>query len=268
VSRSGPLNTVVTGAASGIGRHLVGALAARGDRVLAADIAEAALADARAAEGWPEDRVTLATLDVRDPAGWDGALDLAAEAHGPLDVLFNVAGVLTPAWIEDVDDASVHRQVDVNLKGVVFGTRAAARRMIPRRRGHVVNIGSLAGLTPVSGLSLYSATKFAVRGFSLSVAMELRRHGVALSVVLPDAVETPMLDLQRGREEAALTFSGDRALRPAEVVEVVLDVLTSRPLEVTVPRSRGILARVVGMEPRLGAWLEPLFRAIGRRRQR
>ena len=76
-------------------------------------------------------------------------------------------------------DEDVHRHFDVNVKGVIFGTRAAAARMIPQGHGHVVNIASMAALAPIPGLALYSASKYAVRAFSLAAAEELRAHGVA-----------------------------------------------------------------------------------------
>lgn len=258
---------LVTGAASGIGRHLVGVLHARGFLVVATDRDTAGLERAGAEDVWPVDRVASAALDVTEPAAWEAALDLAEERFGVVGVLLNVAGYLEPGWVDAVSDDAVHRHLDVNVKGVVFGTRAAARRMVTSGGGHVVNIGSLASLSPVPGMSLYAASKFAVRGFSLSAAFELRPRGVAVTVVMPDAVATPMLDLQRDRDESALTFSGGDALTPAAVADAVLEALRTRPLEVTLPRSRGAIARLVNAAPGLGRALLPAFRALGRKNQ-
>src|SRR5579871_3360089 len=181
---------VLTGCASGIGRHLAGVLSARGHRVVATDLDEGALAREAEARRWDPGKVTLRRLDVRSESDWEGAME-AAEALGGVDVAMNVAGYLQPAYVADIVARDVDLHVDVNLKGVILGTRAAARRMIPRRSGHIVNIGSLASLAPVPGLSLYSASKFAVRGFTLAAATELRRHGVAVTLIMPDAVDTP-----------------------------------------------------------------------------
>jgi 3-oxoacyl-[acyl-carrier protein] reductase len=141
---------------------------------------------------------------------------------------------------------------------VIHGTRAAAAVMVAQRAGHIVNMGSLAALAPVPGISLYSASKFAVRGFSLAAAEELRPHGVFVTVVCPDAVRTPMLDLQVGYKEAALTFSGPRALTVEEIGDVILrDVLVRRPREAIVPRTRGWLAKLASLAPDLAAVLRP-----------
>jgi 3-oxoacyl-[acyl-carrier protein] reductase len=252
VSR-GPV-VVVTGAASGIGRHLAGALAAGDHRVLAADVNEAALAEL--ARSRSAAALVPTRLDVRREADWEAALDVAERAFGPVDVLLNVAGVLRPGYVHEVSAADVDLQLDVNVKGTVLGTSAAAKRMVHRRAGHVVNFGSLASLAPTPGLSLYSASKFAVRGFSLAAATELAPHGVAVTLVMPDAVQTPMLDLQAGYEEAALTFSGDAPLTTDDIERLILDkVLPKRPLEVALPASRAALARLANAAPAVASRL-------------
>jgi 3-oxoacyl-[acyl-carrier protein] reductase len=208
-------------------------------------------------------------MDVRDPSAWPGVIDLAFSTWGRLDVLLNVAGVLRggDALTASVDDVDLH--LDVNAKGVIHGTRAAAPRMVEQGHGHIVNMASLAAHGPVPGLSLYVASKFAVRGFSLSEARERRPRGVAVSVVCPDAVWTPMLERQLACPEAALAFSGSRFLTVEEVGGVIVDhVLPKRPLEVILPPSRGLLARAVSLWPSLGLRLAPLMIRRGRARQR
>lgn len=259
---------IVTGAASGIGRHLVGALAKSGREVLACDFDADGLERARAAEGWPENAVATTVFDVRDAPGWDAAVALAVARFGRLDLLLNVAGFLQAGWIFDVALPDIDRHIDINVKGVILGTRAAALHMVPRRSGHIINIGSLASLAPVSGLALYTASKFAVRGFSLAAAGDLKAHGVAVSVVMPDAAATPMLDQQVAYEEAALTFSGSAPLTVEDISAVILKtVIPKRPLELALPRSRGTLAKAGTLWPGLGAMLDPLLRKKGRKNQ-
>jgi 3-oxoacyl-[acyl-carrier protein] reductase len=125
---------LLTGCASGIGRHLAGALSARGHRIVATDLDDAALTREAEARRWDRGRVILRRLDVRSEEDWEAALD-AAHAHGGLDVVMNIAGYLHPAYVADVAARDVDLHLDVNVKGVVLGTRAAARRMIPARAG-------------------------------------------------------------------------------------------------------------------------------------
>ncbi len=256
--------TVVTGAASGIGLHLTTVLAARGHRVVATDSNERGLAEAREKNGWHAENVLTEKLDVTNEGDWERVLDRAAAAFGRVSLLLNVAGVLKPAKVVDLEAGDIDLHLAVNVKGTILGTRAAARRMVSLGRGHIVNIGSLASLAAAPGLSLYCASKFAVRGFTLAAAAELAEYGVAVSLVMPDAVQTPMLDLQVAYEEAAITFSGSRPLTTDEIVRVIVDqVLVDKPLEITVPLGRGLLARAASTAPGMSRFLYPILKKKG-----
>lgn len=260
---------ILTGCASGIGRHLTTTLARRGHRIMATDVDAAKLDEAAQDEGWSDAAVKRRALDVRSEEAWETALDALEAAFGPADVAMNVAGVLMPAYAHAFEAKHMHLQLDVNVKGVMLGTRAASKRMIARRSGHIVNIGSLASLAPTPGLSIYAASKFAVRGFSLAAATELRPHGVAVTLVMPDAVKTPMLDLQVDYEEAALTFSGAAPLMVEDVANAIVDeVLPRRPIELALPLGRSLLARVANTAPWIASVLAPSLLAKGRAAQR
>lgn len=265
----GPSRVIlVTGAASGIGRRLAESLAAAGHRLLVTDINADALEALTAHHGWESSQVAARSLDVRDAEAWQIAVAEAVDRFGRLDVLLNVAGLVQPGFIYEVGPEEIAQHLDVNARGVMLGTRAAALVMIGQGDGHIVNIASMAALAAVPGIGLYTASKFAVRGFSLAVAQELRPHGVAVSVVCPDAVQTPMLDLQIDYPQAALTFSGPRPLTVDEVVQAIIDrVLPRRPLELTIPRSRGWLAKLTSLAPELGQWVAPRLHKVGLRRQ-
>lgn len=251
---------VLTGCASGIGLHLAGALSARGHRVLATDVNEEALKEKASEGGWEARGVRLQKLDVRSAEAWEAALDVATSAWGGVDVVMNIAGALRPGYVQSLTPADIDLHMDVNLKGTALGMRAAAARMIPRRSGHIINFGSLASLAPVPGLSLYTASKFAVRGLSLAAAVELRPHGVSVTVVMPDAVNTPMLDLQVDYKEAALTFSGDKPLTVEEVERVIVEkVLPQKPLEIGFPLKRAALARAANAAPGISRLVAPML---------
>lgn len=266
--RDGGQVVLITGAASGIGRHLVRVFAKRGAHVFATDRDETALFEAAERDHWSPTTVVRRRLDVTSSTDWDEALDAACARWERVDVAVLSAGYLKPGRVTELTAEDIDRHIDVNTKGVMLGATKLAARMAKARSGHIVALGSLASLAPVPGLSLYSASKFAVRGFCLAIADELAPLGVAVSVLLPDAVETPMLALQRDFEEAALTFSGIRPLTVEEIEHALFEVvLPKRPLELALPSYRGALAKVAGLSPRTAGLVTPLLRAVGRRQQ-
>ena len=260
---------LVTGAASGIGRCLVGALLARGHRVMAADLDLEALESTASSDEWAADRRLLQAFDIRDVEGWRTAIDTLIETWTRLHVVMNVAGFLRPSWIHECTDHDVHTHFDVNVKGLIFGTRAAAQAMIPQGFGHIINVASLASMAPVTGLGLYVGSKYAVRGFSMAAAQELAPHGIAVSTVCPDAVQTPMLDLQLDYPEAAITFTAPRILTPEDVTQVILGkVLPHRPILISIPRRRAFLARLADLFPSVAGMLTRALQGRGDRIRR
>lgn len=262
------LHWVVTGAASGIGHELAKQLLARGDRVCACDVQTAGL---HVLSGFAREpaQLRLETLDVRDAEAWKTLVARVEAESGAVDVLANIAGVLKENWVHESTAAEVDFHFDINVKGVIFGMQAVVPAMLARGRGHIINIASLAALSPVPGIGLYSASKFAVRGYSLVAAMELAEKGIAVTAVCPDAVQTPMLDIQQGKPQTALTFSGPRALSAEEVVAAILGpVLKDKPFEIALPGWRGATAKLAGNLPQLGNKAIGLFRKAGEKRQK
>jgi len=262
------LHWIVTGAASGIGHELAKQLLARGDRVCACDVQTAGL---HVLSGFAREpaQLRLETLDVRDAEAWKTLVAHVEAESGAVDVLANIAGVLKENWVHESTAAEVDFHFDINVKGVIFGMQAVVPAMLARGRGHIINIASLAALSPVPGIGLYSASKFAVRGYSLVAAMELAEKGIAVTAVCPDAVQTPMLDIQQGKPQTALTFSGPRALSAEEVVAAILGpVLKDKPFEIALPGWRGATAKLAGNLPQLGNKAIGLFRKAGEKRQK
>jgi 3-oxoacyl-[acyl-carrier protein] reductase len=267
-----PQNFFLTGCASGIGRHLTGELLRRGQRVFATDVNLAALqAVAQEYEQKlkvSETRLRIARLDVTDANAWQTVFQEAVGAFGRIDVAMNIAGMMTGGWAIDAPPELVHRHYDINVKGVVFGTQTAARHMVSRGQGQIINIGSLSALAPIPGIAIYSSSKYAVRGFSLAVAQELRPSGVYVTVINPDAVNTPLLSPNQNVEAAALVFSGPRLLTVEDVASAIIDkALKHKPLEISIPRHRGWLARITDTFPRLAFFLGPMLQRRGHDQQ-
>nr|WP_237417871.1 SDR family oxidoreductase [Actinomadura rayongensis] len=238
---------VVTGAAGGLGAALCRVLAARGYEVTGVDVVPGA----------------AEILDVTDPAA---CRDLAERLRPR--VWINNAGVLAAGDVLGQPDADVRRCVEVNLLGVINGSRAAARVMAEDGRGHILNIGSLASWVPVPGESVYAATKHGVRAFTLGLAAELKTSNVKVSLLCPDGIWTPMLHDRLRDGHAALSFTGRRLLDAPRVASAALDLLDSGALVASVPRTRGAQVRALGAVPELWLALTPLLNRIGAFNQR
>jgi short-subunit dehydrogenase len=222
-------NAAITGAARGIGRATAQAFLAAGMRVAIGDV-DLATAEQTAAELGP--RTVALPLDVTDRDSFTRFLDASEEQLGPLDVLVNNAGIMPVGRFLDEDDLSARRIVDINLHGVILGMKLGLARMIPRDRGHIVNIASQAGKLGTAGIATYSATKHAVVGLSESVRGELRLMGshIDLSYVMPYIVNTELGD---GLGHAR----GLSNVEPSEVADAIVEALQHGTVEVWVPRS-------------------------------
>jgi 3-oxoacyl-[acyl-carrier protein] reductase len=256
---------IVTGAASGIGKHWASVLS-RGPTPWRLALADADDAGLHAA--FTEDEgLRLHRMDVRSPADWATVTADTVTRFGRIDYLFNIAGGGRPGFLLDAPAPLVDAIIDVNLKGPVHGMRAVAPVMIRQGSGHIVNVASLAGVSPTPGNELYSAAKCGLRAVSLATAVRLRPKGVFVTVVCPDLVDTPTLarHLELDPEDVALIHSGPAALTVRDVERAFFRAIRYRPLELTLPPWRGWLARVNNLYPPLMLHLYgPLMRR-GRR---
>lgn len=262
------MNIFITGASGGLGKSIAEKAFSQGHNLFLTGINEKELKDFVSQWKNEKDRVLWAKHDVSSPADWKKCIDLAYKKWGRLDILMNVAGYLLPGYIYDVSPKDIDRHIDTNAKGLMYGTREAAIRFVKQGGGHIINIASLAGVAPISGISLYSTSKFAARGFTLAIASELREKNVYVTAVCPDAIKTPMLDLQKDYEEASMTFSGNKYLTTEDVVNIIFnEVIPNKPLEVLIPKSRGFLAKIGNLFPGLNMLLGPALRSKGRKKQ-
>ncbi|MGE0882278.1 MAG: SDR family oxidoreductase [Blastocatellales bacterium] len=263
-----PRTFFLTGAASGIARHLADRLIEQGHYVFATDVNFQALADYAQRQNWPEDRISLRKLDVRDAADWEQAVIDAVAAYGKLDVMMNIAGYMLAGWAHEAPPDIVDRHLDINVKGVIFGTQTAARQMIRQGGGHIINIASMSALAPIPGIAIYAASKYAVRAFSIAAAIELRRHNVFVTTINPDAVSTPLLKPQKDIEAAAIVFSAPKLLTVEDVARTILEkAIPYKPIEINIPPYRAWLAHFSNLFPQLGFAIGDFFHKRGAVRQ-
>jgi short-subunit dehydrogenase len=173
---------IVTGASSGIGWETALLLARKGAHVWAAARSEGPLKELAERH----DRITPIVADVTSEADRAGL----ADAAGPVDVLVNNAGVGWTGLVEEMPADQVRTLFDINVLGLIDLTQKVLPSMLERRRGHIVNVASLAGVVSAPPISVYSATKFAVIGFSDGLRRELNGRGVAVTAVCPGPVAT------------------------------------------------------------------------------
>jgi NAD(P)-dependent dehydrogenase (short-subunit alcohol dehydrogenase family) len=176
---------LVTGAASGLGAALTEAFRARGDEVLATDLAGADLA-----------------LDITSDDDWSTALALVEERWGGLDVLVNNAGVAGGGRIDVAGLDEWEWIVAINLLGVVRGCRTFVPMLKRQRSGRIVNVASLAGLVHPAGMASYNAVKAGVVALTETLGHELSPYGVYATVVCPSYFRTNLMDSLRGADEA------------------------------------------------------------------
>jgi NAD(P)-dependent dehydrogenase (short-subunit alcohol dehydrogenase family) len=219
---------LVTGGGSGIGRATVRLLAARGARVVAADLDHGnAVATV---EGLGDNVARAAAVDVTDPdavdalvadvVSWFGGLDLAVNAAGISGTYGNIADQSLDEW---------RRMIDVNLTGVYIALRAELRQMLAGGErsapASIVNVSSAAGEMGVPGLAHYSAAKHGVIGLTRSAALENARSGIRVNAVLPGIVRTPMLQRFAGGDDGVDAMAKGspigRAAEPEEIAQTI-----------------------------------------------
>ncbi len=257
---------VVTGAGRGLGRLIARGIADKGYAVLATDIdgeAAQATADLIGGESW------AMTQDVRDAESHRQVAAAAAD-RGPLSVWVNNAGVLHTGALWSIDEAALQRQIDVNVLGLIWGSRAAIAEMRATGGGHIINMGSISSLVPAPGMAVYSASKHAVLGFSLSLQGDLRREGLAIdvSVMCPDVVATEMIDENADVDAAALLFAARKPLDADDVARRVVGLVDQPRAVQVLPFHRGVLANLMRPFPVLGLRILDAYTWIGERNRR
>ena len=186
---------IVTGGSRGIGRAIALKLAAQGAQVVACARSADGLADVaeECTQRELSGSVVPSVLDVTDPSALEKLVEDTAEQRGKIDILVNNAGIVRDGPLAIMGDADFDDVITTNLKSVFWMTRAVSQHMIYARRGRLVNISSVTGLSGRPGQTNYAASKAGIIGFSKSVAQELARYTITCNVVAPGFIETDMI---------------------------------------------------------------------------
>jgi NAD(P)-dependent dehydrogenase (short-subunit alcohol dehydrogenase family) len=182
---------VVTGAGSGIGRAIAQALAARGARIAVVDLDSASATQTALQIEALGGRAAAYRADMSISAEVDAALGAAIGELGPLEIMVNNAGVLDGYFnVDELDEAVWRRVIDIDLTSVFLGAKRALREMLPRGRGRIVNMASVAGLNGTGGGAAYIAAKHGVVGLTRQMAVTYASRGITVNCVCPGPIAT------------------------------------------------------------------------------
>jgi short-subunit dehydrogenase len=227
---------LVTGASSGIGESISRALVAAGARV--ALVARRADRLAALARSFPAGTAEPFACDVRDPDAVAATVSAVATRLGPVDLLVNNAGVGRYLTFLDTSPEDAAAIFETNLHAALQLTRLVLPGMLARRRGHVVNVASIAGRIGSRNHTIYCASKFALAGFSESLVYELEGTGVGVTLVNPGIIDTPFFD--HASFASFPSHAKARAIPPERVAAAVVKAIRRDLAEITVPATHAL----------------------------
>jgi NAD(P)-dependent dehydrogenase (short-subunit alcohol dehydrogenase family) len=211
---------VVTGAGRGIGRAIAIELGKLGAKVVLTSRNRSELEETGGVIGR---NVSVLPADVRKKDELQGLFEQVASAIGPVDILVNAAGLGIFGSVVNFKDEDFETLIETNLRGIFFTCRYVLPSMIERKRGHIINVASIAGKVGSANRAIYCASKFGVVGFTESLAEEVRQYGVRASVICPGSTDTRFSPSETSGK------TRERMLRPEDVAHAVRMIVTQEP---------------------------------------
>ena len=211
---------VVTGAGRGIGRAIAIELGKLGAQVVLAARSRTELEETARAIGA---KASVYPTDVRKKDQLQRLFEQTALTLGPMDILVNAAGIGIFGPVSNFKDEDFETLVATNLRGIFFTSRFVLPSMMERKRGHIINIASIAGKVGSANRAVYCASKFGVVGFTESLAEEVRQYGIRASVICPGSTDTRFSPSETSGK------SRERMLRPEDVAHAVRMIVTQEP---------------------------------------
>lgn len=209
---------IVTGASSGIGTAIVTELRKEGANVVLAARNKEKL-DNIATEVGESENILCVQTDVTKQQDVDFLAERARQVFGSIDIYVNNAGKMGSSRVLDGEFSDWDQMIDINIKGVLYGIHSVLPEMLERKNGHIVNIASDSGFEVIERLTVYCATKFAVRAISTGLEKELANTGVRTTNISPGMVETPL--------SSKSPFEADRKkLEPTDIAKAVIYAIT------------------------------------------
>lgn len=243
---------VVTGGGNGIGREVVLELLRRGARVAAVDLSQEGLAETSALAGDARERLTVHAISVADRKAVLALPREVTAAHGTVDGLFNVAGIIQPfVRINELGFDKIEQVMNVNFWGVVNTTKAFLPALLERPEAAIVNVSSMGGFLPVPGQAAYGASKAAVKLFTEALWAETRDTKLDVTVVFPGGVATN-ITANSGVEIPATAMAGKmpKTTAPADAARQIIDGMEKGAFRVRVGGDARFMDRLSRLAPR------------------
>jgi short-subunit dehydrogenase len=229
-------NVILTGGSKGLGPVIARALTDRGANLALVARSKDELESVRATLAGAGATVTAIPADVTKAADREKLVKAAEKALGPIDILINGAGMQTILALPDQTEADIRTQIDLNVIALMLLTHRVLPGMLERKKGHIVNLASIAGMAIVPYETVYAATKHAVKGFTFGLHAELRGTGVGASIVSPGTVDDVGM---YAKQLQAKSIGGSGTTAPKVAAAVIKAIETGKPEVVTM----GIMGR-------------------------
>lgn len=256
-------NAIIVGAGGGIGREIANLFDKYEMQIIISDLNMDSL---KSIENELKTEVYSFQCDITDKTQIESLFMFALEKFNNIDILVNCVGIIHPSLFEDTTYQEIQQQINVNLMGTINLLKEVLPLMKKAEKGHIVILSSLAGIVPETYSSIYTATKFALRGLDLTLNLELRGENIAISTIFPDSVDTPMLEFEAEHGGSPLTFLDDPVPATA-VAKAVKRAIEKNKAEVCVPRSQGCLSKFLMCFPKIVKWLWPKLEKKGEKKK-
>jgi short-subunit dehydrogenase len=255
---------VITGACGGIGQEIAKLMDEKEMKLALVDINENSL-NSLARELKQKPLIFLS--DITNLEQVRPIYQKTIEKYGKIDFLINTVGIIIPGLFENASYDDIEKQINVNLMGTIYCTKEVIPFMKKAGKGHIVTISSLAGIVPETYSSIYTATKFALRGLDWTLYLELQDHNIKVSTIFPDSVDTPMLEYEAKHGGSPLTFLHE-PVSPREVAKAVLKAIREEKVEICIPSTEGILSKIVMCMPSQVKRLWPKYEKKGEKKRK
>ena len=251
---------IVTGGSGGIGSAIV-------NKLLDSDAVVISVFNNHCPFEQTSENVICFRTDLTKLEEWDRLISFVQKQHSKIDVLINCAGYLEPGDFLSLEEKEIKKMIEINFVSVIIGIHKTLKIFLKQGSGYIINIGSLGGIVPMPYSSVYCATKFALRGFTFSLAEELIGTGINISLITPGSVTTKMLDYEAQNKNTAISFVS-KPISPIKVARAVFKIILKPKSEIIIPRGQSIASKLLSFSPFVFSKLYKVLQRIGLARKR